>query len=139
MYYSAEKRQLRIKSNYGCKRQLLWQDIWQINFRITVLSNTVSLQVNELLCTSQRVLCTLLAGQTPLFQCYKIFYRPAVVAWFAKASVFQSVNSAPSANGGSNPIEVWCINRSETEMSCCKFQNCRAPHLSGGLWCMTRC
>ena len=28
---------------------------------------------------------------------------PAVVAWFVKASVFHSVNSAPSANGGSNP------------------------------------
>ena len=27
---------------------------------------------------------------------------PAVVAWFAKASVFHSVNSAPSANGGLN-------------------------------------
>ena len=29
-------------------------------------------------------------------------YSPAVVAWFIKASVFQSVNSAPSANGGYN-------------------------------------
>ena len=28
---------------------------------------------------------------------------PAVVAWFVKASVFHSVNYAPSANGGSNP------------------------------------
>ena len=27
---------------------------------------------------------------------------PAVVAWFVKASVFHSVNSAPSANGGSS-------------------------------------
>ena len=34
----------------------------------------------------------------------KMFYCPAVVAWFAKASVFHSVNSAPSANHGSNPI-----------------------------------
>ena len=47
-----------------------------------------------------------------------------MVVWFVKASVF---HSAHSANGGSNPIEVWCINRSELEMSCCKFQNCRAP------------
>ena len=28
---------------------------------------------------------------------------PAVVAWFAKASVFHSVNSAFSASGGLNP------------------------------------
>ena len=28
---------------------------------------------------------------------------PAAVAWFVKASVFHSVNAAPSANGGSNP------------------------------------
>ena len=28
---------------------------------------------------------------------------PAAVAWFVKASVFHSVNSALSANGGSNP------------------------------------
>ena len=26
-----------------------------------------------------------------------------------------------SASVGSNPIQVWCINHSETEMSCCKF------------------
>ena len=26
-----------------------------------------------------------------------------MVAWFVKASVFNSLNSAPSANGGSNP------------------------------------
>ena len=32
---------------------------------------------------------------------------PAVVAWFANASVFHSVNSTPSANGGSNP--TWGI------------------------------
>ena len=36
---------------------------------------------------------------------------PAVVAWFVKASVFHSVNSAPSANGGSNPIWECCIDR----------------------------
>ena len=30
-------------------------------------------------------------------------FNPAMVAWFVKASVFHSVNSAPSANGGSNP------------------------------------
>ena len=36
-------------------------------------------------------------------------FSPAVVAWFVKASVFHSVNSAPSANGGSNP--AWeCYN-----------------------------
>ena len=29
---------------------------------------------------------------------------PAVVAWMVKASVFHSVNSAPSAKGGSNPV-----------------------------------
>ena len=34
---------------------------------------------------------------------------PAVVAWFIKASVFHSVNYAPSANGGSNPAWVWYI------------------------------
>ena len=34
---------------------------------------------------------------------YKAERDPAVVAWFVKASVFHSVNSAPSANGGSNP------------------------------------
>ena len=38
----------------------------------------------------------------------KVRQCPAVVAWFAKASVFHSVNSAPSANGGSNP--TWVIN-----------------------------
>ena len=36
---------------------------------------------------------------------------PAVVAWFVKASVFHSVNSAPSANGGSNPAWECCIDR----------------------------
>ena len=30
-------------------------------------------------------------------------------AWFVKASVFHSVNSAPSANGGSNPAWECCI------------------------------
>ena len=35
---------------------------------------------------------------------------PAVVAWFVKASVFHSVNSAPSANGGSNPAWECCFN-----------------------------
>ena len=34
---------------------------------------------------------------------------PAVVAWLVKASVFHSVNSAPSANGGSNPAWECCI------------------------------
>ena len=33
----------------------------------------------------------------------------AMVAWFVKASVFQSVNSAPSANGGSNTAWKGCI------------------------------
>ena len=33
--------------------------------------------------------------------------NPAVVAWFAKASIFHSVNSAPSASSGSNP--AWVI------------------------------
>ena len=32
---------------------------------------------------------------------------PAVVAWFAKASVFHSVNSAPSANGGFTSKQVF--------------------------------
>ena len=35
---------------------------------------------------------------------YKSIKYPAVVAWFIKASVFHSVKSAPSANGGSNPV-----------------------------------
>ena len=34
--------------------------------------------------------------------------NPAVVAWFVKGSVFYLVNSAPSANGESNP--AWVIN-----------------------------
>ena len=37
--------------------------------------------------------------------------RPAVVDWFVKASFFLSVNSAPCANGGSNPAWECCINR----------------------------
>ena len=32
---------------------------------------------------------------------------PAMVAWFVKASVYHSVNSAPSANGASNPAWEW--------------------------------
>ena len=36
---------------------------------------------------------------------------PAVVAWFVEASVFHLVNSAPSANGGSNPAWECCIDR----------------------------
>ena len=59
---------------------------------------------------------------------------PAVVAWFAKASVFHSVNSAPCANGGSNPVEVWCINRSEIEISCI-YSYSRAPGPISDLWC----
>ena len=39
------------------------------------------------------------------------FFCPAVVAWFVKASVFHSVNSAPSANGGSNPAWECYIDR----------------------------
>ena len=38
------------------------------------------------------------------------------MAWFIKASVFNSVNSAPSANGGLNPAWVWYIDRSEVEL-----------------------
>ena len=34
-----------------------------------------------------------------------------MVAWFVKASVFHSVNSAPSANGGSNLAWECCIDR----------------------------
>ena len=34
---------------------------------------------------------------------------PAGVAWFVKASIFHSVNSAPSANGRLNPAWVWYI------------------------------
>ena len=56
----------------------------------------------------------------------KSFYCPAVVAWFVKASVFHSVNSTPTANGGSNPAWVWYINGSEVETLCCN-SNCRAP------------
>ena len=33
------------------------------------------------------------------------------MAWFVKASVFHSVNSAPAANGGSNPAWECCIDR----------------------------
>ena len=33
-------------------------------------------------------------------------------------SVFDSINSAPSANGGSNPAWVWYIDRSEVETLC---------------------
>ena len=47
--------------------------------------------------------------------------NPAVVAWFPKASVFHLVNCAPFANGGSNPIEVWCINCVVEETLCRKF------------------
>ena len=36
---------------------------------------------------------------------------PAVVAWFVRASVFHSVNYAPSANGGLNPAWECCIDR----------------------------
>ena len=50
----------------------------------------------------------------------------AVVAWFVKASVFHSVNSAPSASGGSNPAWVWHIDLSEVE-TLCSNSNCRAP------------
>ena len=50
---------------------------------------------------------------------------PAVVAWFVKASVFNSVNSAPSANGVLNPAWVWYIDRSEAE-TLCRNSNCRA-------------
>ena len=42
---------------------------------------------------------------------FNVKYSPAVVAWFVKASVFHSVNSAPSANGGSNPAWECCIDR----------------------------
>ena len=35
---------------------------------------------------------------------FKWFLNPAVVARFVKASFFHSVNSAPSAKGGSNPF-----------------------------------
>ena len=42
---------------------------------------------------------------------FKSKFRPAVVAWFVKASVFHSVNSAPSVNGGSNPAWECCIDR----------------------------
>ena len=34
-----------------------------------------------------------------------------MVAWFVKASVFHSVNSAPSTNSGSNPAWECCIDR----------------------------
>ena len=51
---------------------------------------------------------------------------PAVVAWFVKASVFHSINSAPFANGGSNPAWVCYIDRSEVE-TLCRNSNCRAP------------
>ena len=43
------------------------------------------------------------------------------MAWFVKASVFHSVNSAPSGNGGSNPAWVWYIDRSEVDTLC---RNC---------------
>ena len=37
------------------------------------------------------------------------FKCSAVVVWFVKASVFHSVNSAPSRNGGSNPTWECCM------------------------------
>ena len=43
-----------------------------------------------------------------------------------KGAVFHSVNSAPSANGGSNPAWVWYIDRSEVE-TLCRNSNCRVP------------
>ena len=49
-----------------------------------------------------------------------------MVAWFIKASYFHSVNSAPSANGGSNPAWVWYINCSEVE-TLSRNLNCKAP------------
>ena len=50
----------------------------------------------------------------------------AVVAWFVKASVFHSGNSAPSANGGPNLPWVCYTDRSEVE-TLCRNSNCRAP------------
>ena len=54
-----------------------------------------------------------IADRQLLVKCYynKWLSRPAAVAWFVKASVFHSVNSAPSANGGSNPDWECCIDR----------------------------
>ena len=54
----------------------------------------------------------------------KLFPGPAVVAWFIKASVFHSVNSAPSVNGGSNPARECCINRlNSKEFDAIKLQD----------------
>ena len=50
---------------------------------------------------------------------------PAVVARFVKASVFYSVNSAPSANGGSNPAWVWYILIAQ------KWKHCVAIQIAG--------
>ena len=46
---------------------------------------------------------------------------PVVVAWKVKALVSHSVDSSLCAFGGSNPVQVWCINRSEVETLCRKF------------------
>ena len=49
--------------------------------------------------------------------CNNYIISPAVVAWFVKASVFHSVNYAPSVNGGSHPAWKCCIDRLNSKAS----------------------
>ena len=53
-------------------------------------------------------------------------YSPAVVAWFAKASISLSVDSALSANGGLIPSQDYDIDHSEVEILC-HYSKSRAP------------
>ena len=87
--------------------------------------------------TSEQMLCMLFAAQNCLFQHFNIFSwqnnEIKVQPWWlgGRASASHSVEVGVQTLikcylGGSNPIEVWCINRS-VEETLCRNSHCRTP------------
>ena len=144
-------------SGHGLNNKLLlgkWKLAIQIPTVLTLCKNQLTLQAingmwncNELVTHSSRLPIVLFADQNwstftsnnllqgvhAFLQKNKGIVSPAVVAWFVGASVFHSVNSASSANGGSNPAWECCIDRLNSK-EFVTIQIARRQVLFGG-WC----